>query len=349
MNNRLKMTEIVFFEEKYRIPWDNFLLETPASVFEHQIGWKDLIEKIFGHRGYHLLAIENGDIAGVFPIYLVDHFIFGRFLISLPYCSSTGGILYRDESIRDMLLDKSLELANQLKVDYMEIRNHREQYHGLVNKDYYWTLTCDLKPGINILWEQLNKKTRYYIRKSYQSGFEIRYTMDFLKDFHDVYAENMRDLGSPAWKYEFLESIGKTFPDKVNLITIYLKNRCVGGILLFGFKEMYSDPWASSLRRYFNLFPNYLLYWEALKLACKNGYKIYDFGRSTYNSGTFFFKKRFGGRPQPVFYQFYIPSGSKIPDVDPYNPKYLLGIKLWKMLPLFLAKRLGHTLIKGIP
>jgi hypothetical protein len=45
-------------------------------------------------------------------------------------------------------------------------------------------------------------------------------------------------------------------------------------------------PWASSLREFFSLCPNNLLYWEMIRWGCENGYQRFDFGRSSPNSGT---------------------------------------------------------------
>ena len=57
-------------------------------------------------------------------------------------------------------------------------------------------------------------------------------------------------------------------------------------------------PWASSLREYFSLCPNNLLYWEMIRWGCKNGYQRFDFGRSSPDSGTYRFKKQWGAKEE---------------------------------------------------
>ena len=37
-----------------------------------------------------------------------------------------------------------------------------------------------------------------------------------------------------------------------------------------------------------------LIYWNILKYACENGYRIFDFGRCTPEENTFRFKKQWG-------------------------------------------------------
>ena len=43
-----------------------------------------------------------------------------------------------------------------------------------------------------------------------------------------------------------------------------------------------------------------LLYWEVLKLAIDRHYRVFDFGRSSRDSGTFRFKQQWGAQAQPA-------------------------------------------------
>ena len=66
---------------------------------------------------------------------------------------------------------------------------------------------------------------------------------------------------------------------------MYLKNVALAASVTLGFRDVLSNPWASSLRRYSQLAPNMLLYWSMLEYACENGYRTFDFGRSTRRRG----------------------------------------------------------------
>ncbi|MFZ1765612.1 MAG: peptidoglycan bridge formation protein FemAB, partial [Candidatus Nitrotoga sp.] len=45
--------------------WDEFVYACPAATFFHRAGWKEVIERAFGHRTHFLLAEENGTIQGI--------------------------------------------------------------------------------------------------------------------------------------------------------------------------------------------------------------------------------------------------------------------------------------------
>ena len=108
----------------------------------------------------------------------------------------------------------------------------------------------------------------------------------------------MRDLGSPVHSKRMIESVLEEYPEKSTVMIIYKDDKPVACGLVIGHRDILENPWASSLRNYSNLSPNMLLYWTMLEYACDNGYKKFDFGRSTPGEGTYKFKKQWGAKAQ---------------------------------------------------
>jgi hypothetical protein len=48
--------------------WDAFVAANPDASFFHRAGWKEVLERAFGHRGYFLYAERAGVIEGVLPL-----------------------------------------------------------------------------------------------------------------------------------------------------------------------------------------------------------------------------------------------------------------------------------------
>ena len=48
--------------------WEAFVAACPAATFFHRIGWREVIERSFGHRTRYLLAERAGEIVGVLPL-----------------------------------------------------------------------------------------------------------------------------------------------------------------------------------------------------------------------------------------------------------------------------------------
>ena len=108
-------------------------------------------------------------------------------------------------------------------------------------------------------------------------------------------------------------------------------------------------PWASTLREVNKIGVNMFLYWEVLKYSIEQGFKTFDFGRSSVDSGTFRFKKQWGAKPKQLYWYYWMRDGGELPQLNPNNPKYQLVIKLWQKLPLALTKLLGPMIVKNLP
>jgi hypothetical protein len=77
--------------------------------------------------------------------------------------------------------------------------------------------------------------------------------------------------------------------------------------------------------------------------------RVFDFGRSTPNEGTYKFKEQWGALPEPVCWEYRLLNGSALPDQTPKNPKFRAAIAVWKRLPLVVTNRLGPHLVRSIP
>ena len=89
---------------------------------------------------------------------------------------------------------------------------------------------------------------------------------------------------------------------------------------------------------------NELLYFALMKHAAARGCTRFDFGRSKFGTGAFAFKKNWGFESQPLVYARW----GEARETNPLSPKYRLQVALWRKLPLWLAKRLGPPIARGL-
>ena len=80
--------------------WDAFVRAAPGWTHFHLIGWKNVIERVFGHECIYLAASDDsGRLAGVLPLVRVKSMVFGHFLVSMPFLNY-GGPLGGDAAVR---------------------------------------------------------------------------------------------------------------------------------------------------------------------------------------------------------------------------------------------------------
>jgi serine/alanine adding enzyme len=136
-------------------------------------------------------------------------------------------------------------------------------------------------------------------------------------------------------------------PEHTKLFVIYHNKIPVACSLVSGLNQTLVNPWASFKRTYQKIAPNMLLYWEMLNYAIANGYKVFDFGRSTPNEGTYKFKEQWGAVPEQLFWYTYGKKGTQESESISENKKEKF-ISVWRKLPLSLTKFCGPILRRHI-
>jgi FemAB-related protein (PEP-CTERM system-associated) len=185
------------------------------------------------------------------------------------------------------------------------------------------------------------------VRKTLNSGLSS--TSDSTVDrFFRVYAESVRNLGTPVFPKRYFSLLRAAFPQHSDIVVILDGGRPVSAVLNFYFKDTvlpyYGGGTAAARRNGANDF----LYWEVMRRAARRGCRHYDFGRSKEGTGAFKFKKNWGFEPQWLEYEYFLDEGRTLPEKNPNNPRYKFAIEAWKRLPLPLANFLGPFLIGGL-
>jgi len=300
-----------------RNAWDAYVLNHPQGIAYQLFAWKDAVKRAYGFHATYLIAEENQRVKGILP--LIDfHLPFiGNTLISLPYCDA-GGPLADSVPIEKQLLLKAIELSRQSpkSTETVTIRSTRP-FAGidpdLTVKREKVRMVLNLPGCSNSLLLSLKAKVRSQVKKPERDGLTSQIGgKELIHDFYPLFAENMRDLGSPVHSRKWIQSILKAYGNRAQLVIVRMPDGtpAAGGILLCH-SCIVSVPWASSIRRFNRWNPNMLLYWTFLKFASDNGYQTFDFGRSTPGEGTFQFKKQWGARPVSLHWASFNRKGGR--------------------------------------
>ncbi len=199
--------------------WDDFVLSHPRGTFFHLSGWKRVIENAFGHSHFYLIA-EHGeskasqsgrhspegavDICGVFPLFLIKSFLFGKSLVSIPF-ATYGGIVANDQQTGQALFDKAVELTRSRDLDYMEIRTSDNGLPNLPSKDLYYSFKKELLPGKEANLQAIPRKARRMIRLGISQGLQPVFGgKELLGEFYDLLAYNFRSLGTPVFPKHYI-------------------------------------------------------------------------------------------------------------------------------------------------
>ena len=340
------MTTVEIASETDARAWDAFVAAHPNATGYHVWAWRGVFARAFGHRSIYLIARASGRIAGVLPLVHIRSLVFGRSLTSLPFLNY-GGVVAEGTDTAEALAKAAADLAGARHCDHVELRHVDRQFPALPCKQHKVTMTLRLQRR---MWEQLDRKVRNQIRKAQKSELVSEHGgSELLTAFYDVFARNMRDLGTPVYGRRFFEEILKTFPERTRVHVVRLKGAPVAAGITFQGGSTVEVPWASSIRDYNSLCPNHLLYWGVIERAVETGAAVLDFGRSTPNEGTYKFKEQWGAQPVVLHWEYPSLKGERLPNASPTNPKFQLAVRMWKKLPLSIATRVGPSIVRTIP
>jgi serine/alanine adding enzyme len=329
--------------------WDEYVHQCPIAALYHLHAWRDVIDQTFGHRTYYLSATTSSKVTGVLPLVHLRSRVFGNMLVSLPYFNY-GGICADTPAAREALLRAAVTLATNCGAESIEIRHDADWNPELPKKTTKVSMRLTLPSSVDELWKSFPAKLRNQVQRPRKEGMTaVVGREDQLEAFYDVFSANMRDLGTPVYPKNFFRNILRTFPERTWIGSVYLGRSAVASGFLIGFKDRLEIPWASSLRTFNRFSPNMLLYWACLEFACRSGYRVFDFGRSTPGEGTYRFKEQWGATPHPLYWHYWLQNGDAIPQVNPKNRKYRMAIAMWRRLPLGITRQLGPHIIKYIP
>ncbi len=337
-----------------QVAWDEYVFAHRHGRFFHLGGWKTVVEEAYGQPTSFWVCREvDGCIVGILPLVHLKHFLFGNSLVSMPYLDG-GGWLADNEIAWRQLLTAATNLAQSRQIPQVELRNFQAEPYE--TQELLAPLAADKVQMIIPLpssSEELFKgfsnknKVRTVVRKAEKSGLSFVWGgPEKLSDFYGVFAANMRDLGSPPHSKAFFQWIFRVFSDYLRVGIVYYRGQAIASGISVGFKDTLSFPWGGSLRTHHHLNPFALLVWELLQEGCRQGYRFFDFGRSSRDSGPFKFKERWGAHPHTLHWRSVrLGQGSTVWES---RNKFALFSKIWQRLPLALTNLVGPVLRRHI-
>jgi FemAB-related protein (PEP-CTERM system-associated) len=294
---------------------------------------------------------------GILPLFLVKSFLSGKSLSSLPV-GVYGGVVSKREEASALLLDQARELAHRHQVGHLEIRGNPYRHDGnllqnfdteFTRNDHHVTFLREIDTKEEANLARIPRKQRRMIRQAQKNGLRSAMDDSRLRDCFQVYAESLRSLGTPIYSYKFFQDLKKSFGDQCHILLVEFQDKVIAGVMSFFYKEQVLPYYAGSLPNFRHLAPNDFMYWELMCYGAANGYKVFDFGRSKKDTGSFAFKRHWGFEPQPLPCFYYQLGTKEVSDTAALNSRLQWAIKLWRRLPLKVTMALGPRIAPHLP
>ena len=335
--------------------WDAFAAAHEHGTFFHRAAWADILARAFRYQTHYTIAERDGAIVGILPLARVKTVLFGDSLVSAPFCVYAGP-LAADPEAASALAAAAATLMDRLAVPVMEWRFRDGIPPGLpldgwqAKDDLYVTFRKPILPDDAVNMKAIPRKQRAMVRKGIDKGLTSTAGQDVatVDTVHAIYAESVRNLGTPVFPRHYFRLLAKTFANDMDCVVVHDGPTPIAAVLNFYDRGEVLPYYGGGTAASRPAAAHDFMYWEVMRRAAARGCTGFDFGRSKAGTGSFAFKRNWGFTPTPLLHRYRLAPGRTIPDHNPLNPKYALFIAAWKRLPLPVANLIGPHIVRGV-
>jgi FemAB-related protein (PEP-CTERM system-associated) len=318
---------------------DAFVRDAGGSPF-HLTGWSRAVERGCGQRARYLVAERaDGGIAGILPLTQMRHPLFGSALASAGFAVD-GGVL---GGAVEELAAGAWHLAQRLGIASVELRGGIAPAGWAIDDTTYLGFARDLAADDAAELLAIPRKQRAEVRRALGLDMTVEVGGD-LATHHAVYAESVRNLGTPVFPRALFAAMAGELDTDV--LTIRHEDRAVASVLSLYHAGTVYPYWGGGTEAARALRANDRMYFALMTHARGRGCTQFDFGRSKAGTGAAAFKKNWGFDPEPRSYATRSSGPARV--INPLNPRYAAMVRTWKRLPLPVANLVGPWLARGL-
>lgn len=343
-NEVVRIADLRQPDEAARI--EGFVSEIGGSVF-HRPAWLQAVERGTGQRALGLVAERLGIITGWLPLTEVHSPVFGRMLASSGFAVA-GGALAERPSTAIALCRAAEEHALRRSCPTIELRGGPAPSDWDQRSDSHCGFVAELAESREAQLLAIPRKQRAEVRKGLEFDLEVRIGREARDraDHYAVYAESVRNLGTPVFPRSLFEAVLDALD--ADILTVSHRGVPVASVLSLYHGDAVLPYWGGGTQAARALRANDRMYFELMQHARERGCARFDFGRSKTGSGAFAFKKNWGFEPEPLCYATWTAPGAPRRDADPTSARHAARIAVWRKLPLALANWLGPPIARGL-
>jgi lipid II:glycine glycyltransferase (peptidoglycan interpeptide bridge formation enzyme) len=302
----MNLAELEFVDPVACKGWDEIVLSMSHYTFFHTSHWAKTLHHAYHYTPHYLIGRENGEVSFVIPLMLVSSRLTGRRMVSLPFtdfCPPLGNLSVND-------IDRVLARIDGFRVKSVEWRGGQEYFGDHPFSIRYLQHLLPLTPDTDSLYNFFRSNTKRNIKKALSQNLEIVFDNSdkALSDFYSLNCLTRRKHGLPPQPLYFFEAIHHFIlaKDLGSIVAARHDNITVASAIYFHFGNRAIYKYGASDMSYQHLRANNLVMWEAIKHYAKEGYALFDFGKTeVLNEGLRDFKLGWGTEEKEIYYYKY--------------------------------------------
>jgi CelD/BcsL family acetyltransferase involved in cellulose biosynthesis len=340
----LRETSLLFLSTEDE-RWLEFVSHHPAALPFHHPSWSQLLSECYGHRLFVLAVVDQqGRIRAGMPVAEIRRRFRHPRWVALPFTDRCPPLATDDVTASCLieLVDAARERANVVRFEVRADIPGEDVHRRTRGVEHRLSLGSDPE----LVFRGFSRsRVQRNVQKAERGGLILRRgntAEDLTELFYGLHLRTRRRLGIPVQPLHFFDLLWRRViaPGSGFVLLAYHGRRPIAGAVFLTagrtvvYKYGASDPSSWSLR------PNHLIFWDAIRWSCENGFAVFDFGRSELdNQGLRDFKSGWGAIEAPLV---YATVGAEPPRVPGRIATSLLP-PLIRKGPLWLCRAIGEV------
>ena len=331
--------------------WTDFVAAHPIATPFHHPDWTRLVAGCYGFRAF---ALAVSDAAGVIraglPVVEVRHFRGGPKWVSLPYTDYCPPLV--SERQEEEELAAALQRAGRAAgVRRVEVRAPIAGGSASGPTALRHVLALGRNPA-EVYAGFHRSQVQRNIRRAEREGLTVRRATrphDLVDTFYRLHLRTRRRQGVPVqprrffrllWEHAIANGLG-------SVLIVEVSGQPIAAAVLLAWNGTVIYKFGASDASRWSLRPNHLLFWHAIRAACEQGYRWFDFGRTDIGQeGLRNFKLSWGAVEEPLLYGTLGGRPGLAPAAGGMATR-MLGPVI-RHGPLLLSRAFGETLYRYV-
>jgi CelD/BcsL family acetyltransferase involved in cellulose biosynthesis len=331
--------------------WADFVATHPAATPFHHPEWTRLVAGCYGFRAFALAVRDvSGVIRAGLPVVEVRHLRGAPRWVSLPYTDYCPPLVSTGEQEEQLVaaLRRSSRAAGVRRV---EIRAPIAGGSPAGPRALRHVLGLGPNPA-EVYAGFHRSQVQRSIRRAEREGLTVRRGSsphDLVDTFYQLHLRTRRRQGVPVQPRRFFRLLwdNAIATGLGSLLIVEAAAQPIAAAVFLTWNETVIYKFGASDESSWSLRPNHLLLWDAIRAACEQGCRWFDFGRTDIGQeGLRNFKLSWGAVEEPLFYGMVGGTLESAPSAEGMATR-VLGPVI-RHGPLLLCRAVGETLYRYV-
>jgi CelD/BcsL family acetyltransferase involved in cellulose biosynthesis len=331
--------------------WGGFVAGHPDAMPFHHPCWAQLVADCYGFRAFALATRDAaGAIRAGLPMVEVRHLGSGPKWVSLPYTDYCPPLISKGQEEGQLVaaLQQASRAAGVRRVEIRaavsggSVAGPAALRHVLaLNRD-----PAEIYAGFH------RSQVQRSIRRAEREGLTVRQATrpeDLVDTFYRLHLRTRRRQGVPVQPRRFFRLLWENAISTGlgSVLIVEASARPIAAAVFLAWNGTVIYKFGASDASTWSLRPNHLLFWHAIRAACEQEYRWFDFGRTDADqAGLRNFKLSWGAAEEPLVYRTLSGKSEAAPATEAMAARMLSP--LIRRGPLLLCRAVGESLYRYV-